>query len=360
MSVKSLKWLMLSGVLLFAASCGGSGGPGDQDPDPDDDDDPPAGEMVITGLAPANPWLDEVITVTGSGFGTTASRYLVRFVECEPAGCTVTTASVIEASATQLRIQINSPPGTARLKRGKLRLFWNNLDGTYNSVTTAEPITFKVPPSRDLEESYDYHFDPPAIRSGDLLSFIVQGYYPANALAATIGGLQAEIINDPNDPADPNEPPHRSTEIEPLTGTWRIFMRVAPTVLGTGPIAEPMSQQQVPVSFTGEAGRVHERLIRAFRTPVYTVTGASPSTIDLSEGTQLTIAGTNMPGQILVRWYSGSTYLTSTANGCADVCNSVSAPPPAGITPGTYDIVAHLSIFTDETVVGLGSVTVVN
>ena len=122
---------------------------------------------------------------------------------------------------------------------------------------------------------------------------------------------------------------------------------------------EPASQQQVPVSFSGEEGRVYEGLERAFRTPTYTVTSASPSTIDLSDGTQLTISGTNMPGQILVRWYSGTTYLESTANGCADVCNSVTAPPPAGITPGTYEIVAHLSVFTQETVVGLGNVTVV-
>lgn len=356
MSPTSLKWLLFPGAVLFATSCG-SGGPGDQDPDPPDPD-PPAGDMVITSIAPANPWLDEVITVTGSGFGTTLSRYIVRFVECEPAGCTVVTSNVLEASETQLRIRVNSPPGTAIMRRGKMRIFWDNQDGTYQNVTTAEQITFKVPPSMRLEENYDYHFDPPVMRSGDLLSFIVQGYYPINSLTPMIGGTQAEIVNDPNDPPG-GEPPHRSTELEPLTGTWRIFMRLQPRVLGSGPIAEPMSQQQLAVSFTGVEGREFQGLERAFRTPVYTVSSASPATIDLSENTLLTIAGTNMPGQVLVRWHSGSSYLTSTANGCADVCNSVSAPPPAGITPGTYEIVAHLSIFTDETVVGLGSVTVV-
>ena len=201
-------------------------------------------------------------------------------------------------------------------------------------------------------------FDPPVMRAGDLLSFIVQGHYPTNQLSPMIAGVAAEVINDPNDPPN-GEPPHRSTELEPLTGTWRIFVRLQPRMLGTGPIEEPASQQQVPVSFSGEEGRVYEGLERAFRIPTYTVTSASPSTIDLSEGTQVTISGTNMPGQILVRWYSGTTYLESTANGCADVCNSVTAPPPAGITPGTYEIVAHLSVFTQETVVGLGNVTVV-
>ena len=358
MRVKSLDWLVLAGALLFAASCGGSSGPGDQDPDPDPDDDVPAGDMVISGISPATPWLDEEFTVTGSGFGTTPSRYTVRFVECVPDGCTVNVANVLQASETQLRIKINSPPGTARLKRGKLRLFWNNLDGTFKNVTSANEISFKVPPSMDLEENYDYPFDPPVMRAGDLLSFIVQGHYPTNQLSPMIAGVAAEVINDPNDPPN-GEPPHRSTELEPLTGTWRIFVRLQPRMLGTGPIEEPASQQQVPVSFSGEEGRVYEGLERAFRTPTYTVTSASPSTIDLSDGTQLTISGTNMPGQILVRWYSGTTYLESTANGCADVCNSVTAPPPAGITPGTYEIVAHLSVFTQETVVGLGNVTVV-
>lgn len=75
---------LLLALLVVAAACGGDGGDdGDPDPDPD------PGEMTITSISSLNPWLGDTITVTGTGFGGEPSDYIVRFPECEPAGCPV-------------------------------------------------------------------------------------------------------------------------------------------------------------------------------------------------------------------------------------------------------------------------------
>lgn len=341
-------------LVLGLASCGSGSDPDDDD---DDDDPDPPGQFVISGITPDSPWLDQTLYIDGSGFGTDISRYTIRIVDCEPAGCTVSIPTVTAATSTRLTVDQKSPPGTAILRRGKVRVNWRNDDGTSTGVTYEQEINFNVPPSVRLEENYDYPFDPPVIRGGDLLSFIVQGFYPQEMTPAlTIDGHEAEII-DPNDPVE--EPDYRSKELEPLTGTWRLFVRAEARVMGSPPIAEPQAQGQVPVTFTGNGGRTFERQVRAIFAPEYSIDGASPATLDKSNGDLLTITGTNMPGQIVVRWYTGSEYVTSNANGCADVCNSVTAPIPDGLAAGQHEVVAHLSIFTQETVAGLGSVTVV-
>lgn len=343
--------LLLAAAMLGLASCSSG-----SEPDDDDDDPQPPGQMVITGISPSSPWLDEVLTINGSGFGTDLSRYTITIVDCEPAGCTVSAPRVTSASATQLQVDQKSPPGTAILRRGKVRVNWRNDDGTSTGVTYEPLINFKVPPSIRLEDNYDYPFDPPAVRGGDLLSFIVQGFYPAEAPTLTIAGQEATII-DPNDPVE--DPDYRSKELEPLTGTWRVFVRADARLLAPGPIADPLAQGQVDVSFTGNGGRTFTQQTRAIVAPEYTIEGVSPTTLDKSDGDLLTITGTNMPGPIIVRWYTGGDYVTSSATGCADVCNSVTAPIPEDLAPGQHEVVAHLSIFTQETVGALGVVTVV-
>jgi hypothetical protein len=350
--ILSPAWLLLPAVMLGLVSCSAG-----SEPDDDDDDPQPPGQMVVSGISPANPWLDEPLIINGSGFGTDVSRYIISIVDCEPAGCTVSAPKVTAASATQLTVDQKSPPGTAILRRGKVRVNWRNDDGTFTSVTYGQVITFRVPPSIRLEDNYDYPFSPPVVRGGDLLSFIVQGYFPLETPGAiSIAGHDAQII-EPNDPAE--EPEYRSKELEPLTGTWQLFVRADAWVLGPGPVAEPLAQGNVDVSFTGNGGRTFTRQIRAILAPEYTVDGASPATLDKSDGDLLTITGTNMPGQIIVRWYTGSDYVTSNASGCTGACNSVTAPIPAELAAGSHEVVAHLSIFTQETVAALGTVTVV-
>lgn len=350
--------LVRPALMLALAACG-SGSEPDPDPDPPPPPPPPpSGQMIISGISPTSPWLDEVLTIHGSGFGTDISRYYIRIVDCEPAGCTVSAPTVTSATPTELKVDQKSPPGTAILRRGKVRVNWRNDDGTFTGVTYEQVIEFNVPPSIRLEDNYDYPFSPPVLRGGDLVSFIVQGHYPLDMTPTlTVAGQDATII-DPNDPVE--DPAYRSKELEPLTGTWRLFVRLDPRMLGPGPFADPQAQGQVGVSYTGNGGRTFSAQTRAILAPEYTISGASPTTLDKSNGDLLTITGTNMPGQIVLRWYTGGTYVTSNANGCADVCNSVTAPIPAGLAPGLHEVVAHLSVFTQETVAALGNVTIVD
>lgn len=326
-------------LLGLATACGSDSG----DPNPNPPNPNPPGTLSVTSVTPLNPWLGETITVRGSGFGSNASALQLRFPTCEPAGCTIYIPKVLSVTPTEMQVELSHVPGTAIIKRGRLRIF---LDG--DTASAPAMLEFGIPPAIRFEENYNYHFDPPVMRAGDSLSFIVQGWDFSTSAVLTIDGGVVGISPGVE-------------VLEPLTGTVRIYTVFAPRAMGTGPIAHAQSQQNVPVQIEVN-GRTHSELTRAFRVPTFEVLSSAPATIDLSNGDLVTITGTSMPGQVLVRWVSlpgGATTFTSTANGCATICDVVTAPAPAGITPGSYQIVAELSIFEDETVVGLGNVTVV-
>ena len=325
-------------LLGLATACGSDSG----DPNPNPQNPNLPGTLSVTSVAPANLWLGDRFTVHGTGFGTDVNAPALRFPTCEPAGCTIYIPKVISVTPTEMVVEMSHVPGTAIIKRGRLRIF---LDG--DTASAPQMMEFGIPPSIDFEENYNYHFDPPVMRAGDSLSFILQGWVENHAVLSVDGGV---VDIKP------------SVEVlEPLTGTVRIYTVFAPRSLGVGPVANPQSQQNVPVQIEVD-GRTHMEMVRAFRVPNYEVLSSAPSTIDLSNGDLVTITGTNMPGQIEVRWVSlpgGATTYTSTANGCATTCDVVTAPAPAGIPPGDYQIVADLTMFEDETIVGLGNVAVV-
>lgn len=325
-------------LLGLATACGSDSG----DPNPNPQNPNPPGTLSVTSVAPTNLWLGERFTVYGTGFGTDANAPQLRFPTCEPAGCTIYIPEVISVTPTEMLVELPHVPGTAIIKRGRLRIF---LDG--DTASAPQMMEFGIPPSIDFEENYNYHFDPPVMRAGDSLSFIVQGWVQDHAVLTVDGGV-VEI--------------KPGVEVlEPLTGTVRIYTVFARRALGVGPVINQQSQQNVPVQIEVN-GRTHMEMVRAFRVPSFEVLSSAPATIDLSNGDLVTITGTNMPGQIEVRWVSlpgGATTYTSTANGCATICDVVTAPAPAGIVPGNYQIVADLTLFEDETIVGLGNVTVV-
>lgn len=252
---------------------------------------------------------------------------------------------MLSVTATQLTMWLVHSGLNVSITRGRMRIYKGAGTPGVTSVVADDFMDFRIPPWVELEENYDYPFDPPVMRGGDSMSFLVVGYDPGGINQLRLDTWNA-VINAP-------------TVVNEDIGLLRIFATAPPTLFfGAGPIMSPDAQQMVPMSFTVNE-RAANLTVRAFRVPSYEVTGFTPATIDLSAGTQITISGVNMPGQVLVRWIQGTTELISTANGCASACNSVTAPPPAGIVPGTYEIVVHLSLFTDLTLVGLGNVTVV-
>ena len=232
-------------LLGLAAACGSDSG----DPNPNPQNPNPPGTLSVTSVAPTNLWLGDRFTVHGTGFGTDANAPQLRFPTCEPAGCTIYIPEVISVTPTEMLVELPHVPGTAIIKRGRLRIF---LDG--DTASAPQMMEFGIPPSIDFEENYNYHFDPPVMRAGDSLSFILQGWVQDHAVLTVDGGV---VDIKPG-----------VEVLEPLTGTVRIYTVFGRRVLGVGPVANAQSQQNVPVQIEVN-GRTHMEMVRAFRVPSY-------------------------------------------------------------------------------------------
>lgn len=146
-----MAWMLASSVFLSA--CGGSGSPTGT---VDDDDatpppPPPGASMTITSWTPTNPYWGDTLTLTGTNFGTTPGANHVwfrntRYGLCGIPGNDSTTATVVSASATQLRVVIpyNAPPLTQKhpqnCEAGTVRVHAGGRTGE-----SAE-ITYLIPP----------------------------------------------------------------------------------------------------------------------------------------------------------------------------------------------------------------------
>jgi hypothetical protein len=136
---------LLCGLVVVTACGGGDGSPTGTD----GSGNPPPTGPTITSVSPATPYWGDIITIRGTGFGTTPSANHVWFRKLLSlcfSNSDTTAQDVLSASATELRVRVpyNALPLTSlhpqNCRSGSVRL---NVAG--RSVESA-PITFLVPP----------------------------------------------------------------------------------------------------------------------------------------------------------------------------------------------------------------------
>lgn len=330
-------------LTTLVAACGSGGGDPDPDPDPNPNPPPPPpGTLAVTSVSSLNPWLGDTITVTGSGFSTTPGQNIVRFPTCTPAGaaCSLFAPVVLEATATQLKVQLPHAPMNARIATGTIRVA---VSGT---TATGPAMTFRIPVAHRFIENHDYHFDPPYLRAADSLEFIVQGFNPSGG-SLTIDGVAQSLLT-------------MTPEVAEL-GQYRVTVKEPPRIMGPGLVQDPGEEFRATVRVASN-GRDYTSEERAYRVPRFSLSGITPTEMSVGSLVSVSLAGYNMPGSITLVWsreVQGNPQVgTSGTSGCSGFCDEVTGPPPPGVGEGTWTVRARFTMFLDATEYLVGTVTV--
>lgn len=340
-----MAWMLAS--LVFLSACGGSGSPtgtGDDDDTPPPPP-PPGASMTITSWAPANPYWGDTLTLTGTNFGTAPTANHVWFRNTRHGVCGIpgndsTTATVVSASATQLRVVVpyNAPPLTQKhpqnCETGTVRVHAGGRTGE------SEEITYRIPPR---VRSWTNADGTGIARGTQRIEIQVNGIDRDSTLnSLTVNGFPI---------------PHAVIEQQGPTpgngaGTLRFTMPVEATPGDDPSATSPQDFTTVPVELTVR-GRSHSvpLSIRRFA-PVFVdsvrtvlVPQATPGAPDAVE---VTFWVRNFYGPAEHRWVrspGGATYADAIGVPAYPYSGPIRFSQPTGIEPGMYTVSLRITRF---------------
>jgi hypothetical protein len=180
----STGWVLLAALVM--TGCGGEAGP---DPDPEGPG-PGSGTLSIASVSPAQPYWDDTLTITGTGFSTTAAGNTVTFSDRTGIGAPLISGKVVSASATRLRVALDWAFPQKALAQARVFV---QVGSSKDSL--AALVSFRgVPHVFDIDNPEDPGYGWP--RPGDSLEVLVFGVNPvleSNSLTTSRGGISGSI-----------------------------------------------------------------------------------------------------------------------------------------------------------------------